>query len=116
MLSKKEQRIKRAKKAKFKFKTSSRPRVVINRTAKHLSAQIVDDASGHTIHSGSTKSKDFADQSTGNVDSAIKLGKILGEKAVQSGVDKVVFDRNGYLYHGRVKAFADALREAGLEF
>jgi large subunit ribosomal protein L18 len=94
--------------------TAERPRLNVYRSLNHIYAQVIDDQTGTTIVSASTlatKSK-----AGGNVASAKEIGKAIAERAVEKGVKKVVFDRGGYLYHGRIKALADAAREAGLEF
>jgi large subunit ribosomal protein L18 len=98
--------------------TTERPRLNIFRSSKHMYAQIIDDAQGVTIAAASTLDKDLAEQvsSGGNVEAARKVGELLAKRAKEKGVVKVVFDRGGYLYHGRVQALADAAREAGLEF
>ena len=96
---------------------TGRMRVCISRSNKGFYAQIIDDVAGHTILALSTLSKEFPQmKNRGNKEAATALGKFLAGKAKEMGVGKVVFDRNGYLYHGKVKAFADALRENGLEF
>ncbi|MGO9240967.1 MAG: 50S ribosomal protein L18 [Bryobacteraceae bacterium] len=92
-----------------------RPRLAIFRSLKHIYAQIIDDRSGRTIVAASSNDK----QSTisgGNLAGAKAIGKLVAERAMEHGIKQVVFDRGGYLYHGRVKALADAAREAGLEF
>jgi len=94
--------------------TAERPRLNVYRSLNHIYAQVIDDQKGETIVSASTlaaKSK-----SGGNVASAREIGKAIAEKAKEKGIKKVVFDRGGFLYHGRIKALADAAREAGLEF
>jgi large subunit ribosomal protein L18 len=92
--------------------SSERPRLNVYRSLNHIYAQVIDDATGVTVVSASTiKSK-----TGGNVAAAKEVGKEIAEKAVEKGIKKVVFDRGGYLYHGRIKALADAAREAGLEF
>jgi len=92
--------------------TAERPRLNVYRSLNNIYAQVIDDASGITLVSASTiKSK-----TGGNVAAAKEIGKTVAELAVQKGIKKVVFDRGGYLYHGRIKALADAAREAGLEF
>ncbi len=96
--------------------TTERPRLNIFRSSKHIYAQIIDDTKRITIVSASTQDKDFKDVNGGNVESAQKIGSLIAKRALESGVTKVVFDRGGYLYHGRVQALADAAREAGLEF
>lgn len=95
--------------------TTERPRLSVFRSAKHIYAQVIDDSTGRTICSASSVEKGF-EGSGGNRDGAALVGKALAEKAVAASVKQVVFDRNGYLYHGRVAALADAAREAGLDF
>lgn len=92
-------------------------RLCISRSNKNFFAQIIDDSKGHTLVALSSLSQEFPEmKNRGNIEAAKSLGKILAEKAVTKGIKKVVFDRNGYLYHGKIKAFADAARENGLEF
>ena len=95
--------------------TPERPRLCVFRSLKNLSAQIIDDKSATTLVSASTLDKEFEGYG-GNKDSAKKLGAILAKKAIDSGITTVVFDRGGYLYHGRVHEFAQGAREGGLEF
>lgn len=97
--------------------TSTHPRLNVFRSAKHIYAQIIDDTKGVTIASASTLDKELKDiKNGGNVEAAGKVGALIAARAKEKGVSKVVFDRGGYLYHGRVKALADAARESGLEF
>ena len=98
--------------------TAERPRLAVFRSNKHMYAQIVDDTVGHTLVSASTLSKEVRDQieNTDDVAAAAKLGEVIGKKAVDAGITEVVFDRGGYIYHGKVQALADAAREAGLRF
>ena len=92
-------------------------RLCVSRSNKHFSAQIIDDQKGHTLVSASTLDKDFPQmKNRGNKEAAKALGKLLAERALKKDVKKVVFDRNGFLYHGRIKEFAGAARENGLEF
>ncbi len=92
------------------------PRLCINRSNKHFFAQIINDSEGKILLAVSTLSKEFPEmKSKSNKEAAKALGKILADKAVASGIKNVVFDRNGYLYHGKIKAFADSVRENGLE-
>ncbi len=93
--------------------TPERPRLRVNRTLKHIYAQIIDDVSGRTLASESSVALKIAG---GNVEAAKAVGKSLGEKAKAASISLVCFDRGGRLYHGRVKALADAAREAGLQF
>ncbi len=98
--------------------TSDRPRLCVFRSLKHIHAQVIDDASGETIVSVSTSEPFFREQNQkgGNTAAASMAGKILAQRARDKGISKVVFDRGGYLYHGRVKALAEAAREGGLDF
>jgi len=93
-----------------------RPRLAVFRSLKHIYAQVIDDRKGHTLASASSGEKKAGIGSGGNVAGAKAVGKLIAERAQASGVKKVVFDRGGYLYHGRIKALADAARAAGLEF
>ncbi len=95
--------------------SAERPRLSVYRSNKGIYAQVIDDQAGTTLAAASTMSKEFA--SSGNkVDQSKAVGKLIAEKAIAAGVSKVVFDRNGYLYHGRVKSLAEGAREAGLDF
>jgi large subunit ribosomal protein L18 len=96
--------------------TAARPRLNVFRSNKHIYAQLIDDVNGVTLASASTLDKEVNLESSSNVDAAVKVGEIVAKRAVEKGVKVVVFDRGGYLYHGRVKALADAARENGLEF
>jgi large subunit ribosomal protein L18 len=108
----------RRKKIKNKVRrNSSLLRLCISRSNKNFYAQIIDDSKGHTLVAMSTLSKDFPEtKNCGNLEAAKSLGKFIAEQAIASGIKQVVFDRNGYLYHGKIKAFADSARENGLEF
>ncbi|MBI4977433.1 MAG: 50S ribosomal protein L18 [Spirochaetes bacterium] len=92
----------------------SRPRLTITKSLRYISAQVIDDTKGVTIVSASTMEKDL--KSGKNLEAAKTIGKLIGERALKKNVDKVVFDRNGLSYHGKVKALAEAAREAGLKF
>ena len=96
--------------------TSGRPRLSVHRSSKHIYAQIIDDAKGHTLAAASTLEKDLKGKLKTGADktAATEVGKLLAERALKAGVDKVVFDRGAYRYHGRVKALADGAREGGL--
>lgn len=98
--------------------TAERPRLAVFRSNKHIVAQVIDDRSGRTLAAASTLDADVraAGGGTGNKTAATSVGKLVAERAKAAGVTKVVFDRGGFLYHGRVAALADAAREAGLEF
>ena len=95
---------------------ASRPRLSVFRLARHVYAQVIDDASGRTLASASTMEKDARGGVTANVEAAKGVGKRVGERAKAAGITTVVFDRGGFRYHGRVAAVADGAREAGLEF
>jgi large subunit ribosomal protein L18 len=94
--------------------TTERPRLNVYRSLNHIYAQVVDDQKGETLVSASTLALKL--KTGGNVAAAKEIGKAIAEKAVEKGIKKVVFDRGGFLYHGRIKAVAEAAREAGLEF
>ncbi|MBA3442467.1 MAG: 50S ribosomal protein L18 [Pyrinomonadaceae bacterium] len=95
--------------------TTRRPRLTIYRSLNHIYAQVVDDNEGRTLVAASTTEKDLRGQgSGGNVEAAERVGRVVAERALAQGIDNVVFDRGGYLYHGRIKALADAARAAGL--
>jgi len=95
--------------------TGSRPRLCVYRSLRHVYAQVVDDGTGRTLAAASTSERTL-DAKGANLASAAAVGKAVGERALAAGIKQVVFDRGGYLYHGRVQALADAAREAGLEF
>jgi len=98
--------------------TTERPRLSVFRSAKHIYAQLIDDVQGVTVASASTLDKELAEGlgNGGSVEAAKKVGELIAKRAQSKGVAKVVFDRGGYLYHGRIQALADAAREGGLEF
>jgi large subunit ribosomal protein L18 len=96
--------------------SEQRPRLNVYRSLNHIYAQLIDDSSGKTLASASTTGKKSGKKTGGNVASAKEIGKAIAQRAQEKGIKKVVFDRGGYLYHGRIKALADAAREAGLEF
>ena len=98
--------------------TAATPRLAVFRSNKHMYAQIIDDTVGKTLVSASTLQKDVKAQleNTDDVAAAAYLGTVIGKKALEAGIESVVFDRGGYIYHGKVKALADAAREAGLKF
>jgi large subunit ribosomal protein L18 len=97
---------------------NGRPRLSVFRSSKQIYAQVIDDARGHTVAAASTLDKDLREKLKTGADMAAakEVGRLVAERAVQAGVKDVVFDRSGYLYHGRVKALADAAREGGLNF
>ncbi|OZU87260.1 50S ribosomal protein L18 [Virgibacillus indicus] len=98
------------------FGTAERPRLNVYRSNKHIYVQLIDDNNGATVASASTKDNEYNADASNNVDAAKKVGEMIAKRAQDKGYKSVVFDRGGYLYHGRVKALADAAREAGLEF
>lgn len=95
--------------------SGDRPRMTVYRSNKQIYVQLVDDISGQTLVSASSKEKEIASQKVNKIDQAKLVGKRIAEKAKEKGIESVVFDRNGYLYHGRVKNLADAARESGLK-
>jgi large subunit ribosomal protein L18 len=96
--------------------SEQRPRLAVFRSLKHIYAQVIDDRAGKTLAAASSGEKNSSVKSGGNLAGAKEIGKLIAERAKTKGISKVVFDRGGYLDHGRVKALADAAREAGLEF
>jgi large subunit ribosomal protein L18 len=96
--------------------TAERPRLAVFRSNKHIVAQVIDDKTGRTVAAASSVEKDLKVGPTGNRTTATSVGRLVAERARTAGVTQVVFDRGGFLYHGRVAAVADAAREAGLEF
>ena len=116
MIDKKVSRQRRAKRARMKIREQGVTRLCVYRTPRHIYAQIISGDGDSVVASASTLEKDLRSGSTGNIDAASVVGKLVAERAVAAGVTSVAFDRNGFKYHGRVKALADAAREAGLEF
>jgi large subunit ribosomal protein L18 len=98
--------------------TTARPRLNVFRSLNHMYAQIIDDTTGHTLVSASTLDKEIKENGnyTGNKEAAKLVGELVAKRALEKGITKVVFDRGGYIYHGRVEAVANGAREAGLEF
>ena len=98
--------------------TTERPRLAVFRSNNHMYAQIIDDTVGNTLVSASTLQKDVKAEleKTNNIDAAAHLGTVIAKRALEKGINTVVFDRGGFIYHGKIKALADAAREAGLEF
>jgi len=94
--------------------SSGRPRLAIYRSLNHIYAQVIDDREGTTLVSASTTEKDLRGSTGGNLDAARRIGQAIAERALSKGIEQVVFDRGGYLYHGRIKALTDAARAAGL--
>ena len=122
MVSKKsrsEVRLKKHKRMRNRFSgTAERPRLSVFRSNNHMYAQIIDDKKGVTLVSASTLQADVKEglEYTDNIEAAARVGKVIGERALQAGIKEVVFDRGGFVYHGKVQALADAAREAGLTF
>ena len=116
MNDKKVSRLRRAKRVRMKILELGVTRLCINRTPRHIYSQVISAEGDRVVASASTLDKDLRSGSTGNIDAAMAVGKLVAERAVAAGVTKVAFDRSGFKYHGRVKALADAAREAGLEF
>jgi len=94
--------------------STDRPRLAIYRSLNHIYAQVIDDREGQTLVSASTTEKDLRGNTGGNLDAARRIGQAIAERAIAKGIEQVVFDRGGYLYHGRIKALTDAARAAGL--
>jgi large subunit ribosomal protein L18 len=112
-----EARVRRHSRVRKKVRgEADRPRLAVFRSNKHIVAQVIDDRAGVTLAAASTHEADLRSGATGNKDAATKVGKLVAERAKAAGIEKVVFDRGGYVYHGRIAAVADAAREAGLEF
>jgi len=112
-------RLKRKKRIRKKLAgTASRPRLCVFRSSRHIYAQLIDDAAGQTLAAASSVEKAVRDvpETKNKVTAANTVGKIIGQRALEKGVQQVVFDRNGFLYHGRIKAVSEGAREAGLEF
>jgi len=116
MNDKKVSRQRRAKRSRMKIREQGVTRLCINRTPRHIYAQVIAAEGDKVLATASTLEKDLREGSTGNIDAASAVGKLVAERAVAAGVSSVAFDRSGFKYHGRVKALADAAREAGLEF
>ena len=117
--SRSEVRVKKHTRLRNRFAgTAERPRLAVFRSNNHMYAQIIDDTVGNTLVSASTLEKDVKAEleKTNNVEAAAKLGTVIAKKALDKGINTVVFDRGGFIYQGKVKALADAAREAGLEF
>jgi large subunit ribosomal protein L18 len=100
----------------IKEAATGRARLTVFRSSKHIYAQVIDDLKGATLAAASSLEKDMRSKTGANVDAAKAVGKLVAQRAIEKGVKSVVFDRGGYLYHGRIKALADAAREGGLQF
>jgi large subunit ribosomal protein L18 len=113
---KREARIRRHRRVRKKVRgTADRPRLAVFRSNKHISVQVIDDLAGRTLAAASTTETDLRDGATATTGAATEVGRLIAERAKAAGVTQVVFDRGGFLYHGRVAAVADAARAAGLE-
>lgn len=118
MKRKSESRIRRATKGRAQIRKLEAVRLSVHRTSQHIYAQVIDATGTRTVASASTLDKDLRDKlkCTGNVDAAKEVGKLVAQRAIAAGINKVAFDRSGFAYHGRIKALADAARETGLIF
>ena len=112
IFEKRRQRVRTA----LRSRSGTRPRLSVHRSGRHIYAQVIDDEAGKTVAAASSLEKDARKSTGATVDAAAAVGKVVAERAKKAGVTKVVFDRGGFLFHGRVKALADAAREGGLEF
>lgn len=117
-MDKKTSRLRRAARARFKIRELGSHRLVVHRTPRHIYAQLIAPTGSEVLASASTVEADVRKdlKSTGNVDAATVVGKAIAERAIEKGIKEVAFDRSGFKYHGRVKALAEAAREAGLQF
>ena len=117
-MNKKTSRFRRAKRTRMRIREIGTVRLCINKTPRHIYAQVTSSDGSKTLASASTLDKDLKKQLkyTGNVEAAKEVGKLIAERALKAGLKTVAFDRSGFLYHGRIKALADAAREMGLEF
>ena len=112
-----EGRIRRHRRVRKKVRgTTDRPRLAVYRSNNHVTAQVIDDVNGRTLAAASTTEADLRAGATGNTEAAKKIGALVAERAKAAGVSKVVFDRGGFMYHGRIAAVAEAARQNGLEF
>jgi large subunit ribosomal protein L18 len=113
---KKEARLRRAKSTRLKIRELGAVRLCVNRTPRHIYAQVISACGGQVLAQASTLDASLRDGATGNIEAAKKVGLLVAERAKAAGVTKVAFDRSGFQYHGRIQALADAAREGGLEF
>ena len=116
MNDKTQARLRRARKSRVRMRNAGDVRLTVNRTPRHIYAQIINGEGNRVLAQASTLDKDLRSGATGNIEAAAAVGKLVAERAKAAGVTEVAFDRSGYKYHGRVKALADAAREGGLEF
>lgn len=111
-----EERRKQRTRAKLRKLANGRPRLSIFRSSKHIYAQVIDDAEGRTVAAASSKDKEFKGAKGTDKEAAVEVGKMVAKRATDAGIKDVVFDRGGYIYHGRVRALAEGAREGGLNF
>lgn len=116
MLDKKNSRLRRARKARIHMRSLGAVRLCVNRTPRHIYAQVISADGANILAQASTLDNSLRSGKTGNVEAAKAVGKLIAERAKAAGIEKVAFDRSGFKYHGRVKALADSARENGLEF
>lgn len=116
MSAKKESRLRRARKVRIKIRERGSSRLCVHRTPRHMYAQVTTADGSQVLAAASTLDKELRQGATGNVEAARQVGELIAERAKKAGIEEVAFDRSGYRYHGRVKALADAAREAGLQF
>lgn len=120
MLSSREKHIRRAQRVRTRLRkeANGKPRLSVSRSSKNISVQLIDDAQGKTLAAASTLEAEFkkAGKTGASTEAAVEIGKIIAERATKAGVTDCVFDRGGFIFHGRVKALADAAREGGLKF
>lgn len=116
MSAKKESRLRRARKVRIKIRERGSSRLCVHRTPRHMYAQVTTADGSRVLATASTLDKELRQGATGNVEAARQVGELIAERAKKAGIEEVAFDRSGYRYHGRVKALADAAREAGLQF
>lgn len=116
MIDKKSSRLRRARRSRIKMRELGAVRLCIHRTPRHMYAQIIGSEGDRVIAAASTLDEELRGGKTGNVDAAKAVGKLIADRAKAAGIESVAFDRSGFRYHGRVKALADAAREAGLQF
>lgn len=116
MIDKKQSRLRRARRARGKIRELGETRLCVHRTPRHMYAQVIAADGGKVLASASTLDEGLRSGATGNTEAAAAVGKLIADRAKTAGVEQVAFDRSGFRYHGRVKALADAAREAGLQF
>ena len=116
MSDKKQSRLRRARRARAKIRELNVNRLSVHRTPRHIYAQVIAEDGGRVLATASTLDKDLRQGKTGNAEAAKSVGALIAERSKAAGITRVAFDRSGFRYHGRVKALADAAREAGLEF